>query len=509
MEQPSMNEPALADPPQPDSGDPHPSRSPQQQRMSVEMQHPRPIGSRLSTGGGAGGSTGHGSGTQQRISRSSTSSQKKKSWTTASGQQQRFSAYMAVPGVKVRDYAYHTTDARHYGMPLSAIDSSPTSRSNSSDWFSSSSSSSSSAEDKENDREEEDDAASYGSGAERLFESDTESDLHQQHMQQQQQGVTSHMRSPIKNISSSSNNNEAGSTSRRRQRPAEIPHRDMEATVLPHLASLLRQHMGHVDLKFRYAKAMFDFQKATEWEMSLNEGEDLVIAYVEPPSPEPAPREKQTGDKEKEVGMEEQWKENDSTNITGDSTPENQQQQQQQRPQSQTAKSETDTTATTLRGADNSERWASIDCVADELLTIVHGGQQARPDTNSSTTSCSSSSSSSPSPSFSLNSDPPASDLAAQLNQLLDYAGVYGTGWATAVRFKCRGALPPPPPPPPAAAIAIDQQQKKSPHPSPSTPMDVPATAAGTAGKKATPRVKIKLVDMGLVPGNYIETIES
>ncbi|KAJ3152051.1 hypothetical protein HDU89_001698 [Geranomyces variabilis] len=409
-----------------------------------------------------------------RLSRTSVASPKKKTWSTASSSgPNRYSLYQAISGVTVRDFAYHVSDARHYGLPL-AESSARTSRSNSSDWFSSSD-----GEDDIKEEDEDDDSKSYGSGAERLFESDTDSDQHHHGsaVAAAGGGGTSSNHPPHADGRGSG----SGNTKARRRR-AEIPPKDMEATVLPALAAQLSQHMGSVDLRFHYARAMFDFQKATEWEMSLTEGEDLVIATVGPPAElnisadDDANKDVPAADDSAMTGVQ------DASASSGNATSEH-------KGSPASGKETTEDTAAAAgndesvistaskRGSSSggltgaSERWASIDCVADELMTIVHGGTFRRPEDNGGTGAGSAGIK------LSLNSDPPASDLAQQLNQLLDYAGVYGTGWATAVRFKCRGHL----------ASAEGQSDPVKP---------------GGAGA----RIKIRLVDMGLVPGNYIET---
>ncbi|KAJ3176585.1 hypothetical protein HDU87_004913 [Geranomyces variabilis] len=409
-----------------------------------------------------------------RLSRASVASHKKKTWSTASSSgPNRYSLYQAIPGVTVRDFAYHVSDARHYGLPL-AESSAMTSRSNSSDWFSSSE-----GEDDIKEEDEDDDSKSYGSGAERLFESDTDSDQHHGSAVAAAGGGASSNHPPHAGGRGSG----SGKTKSPRRR-AEIPPKEMETTVLPALAAQLSQHMGSVDLRFHYARAMFDFQKATEWEMSLTEGEDLVIATVGPPAElntsadENASKDAQAADAADSAMTGVQDASASSENATSEQMGSSAFGKETREDTTPVAVNDESVTSTAskpgspsggLTGAN--ERWASIDCVADELMTIVHGGTFRRPEDDGGTGPGSAGIK------LSLNSDPPASDLAQQLNQLLDYAGVYGTGWATAVRFKCRGHLP-----------GIEGQ---------SGPVK-----SGGAGV----RVKIRLVDMGLVPGNYIET---
>ncbi|KAJ3159467.1 hypothetical protein HDU86_001785 [Geranomyces michiganensis] len=358
-----------------------------------------------------------------------------------------------------------------------------TSRSNSSDWFSSSE-----GEDDIKEEEEDDDSKSYGSGAERLFESDTDSDQHQH-------GGTAVPHGGARGGASSNHPPHAGGggggarssggATKARRRPAEISAKDMQATVLPEFAAQLSQHMGGLDLRFHYARAMFDFQKATEWEMTLTEGEDLVIATVVPPAERADPVEDRPANEDATAekaddAMTGAQDAPASLADAGTEQPGSIATEKEQAEETTTAapkdKSATPTLAKRssssggLTGAN--ERWASIDCVADELMTIVHGGTFQKPEAGSV------SGAGAAGVKLSLNSDPPASDLAQQLNQLLNYAGVYGTGWATAVRFRCRGYLP-----------GIEGQRDPG--------------KLGDAGA----RVKIRLIDMGLVPGNYIENL--
>ncbi|KND01441.1 uncharacterized protein SPPG_03245 [Spizellomyces punctatus DAOM BR117] len=358
--------------------------------------------------------------------RSSVASQASKS---RASRVQRYSQFEAIPGVKVRDFAFPTTDPRHYGLPLPK-NSASSSRSNSSDWFNSSS--------------DEDETTSYGS-AERLFESDD--DDHRGRGQYRMQP---------------------------RAHPNDVEAHDMNNLVLPEFAKQLREHLGGVELGFYRARAMFDFQKVTEWEMTIAEGDEIFIAFIgwldgddvgsdTKPMEMDEEAENKTGDPEKEekAGEKEVGGEIEREDTSGD-------------PQSMESEEVDDSaTPTASRDSGLNERWASIDYVADDLLTIVHGGSKTTGDLNDR-------------PAITVHSNPAPSDLAAQLNQLLDYAGVYGAGWATALRLKCRGKL----------EEMVSQAKSKG--------KDA-ETDTETRPKKG--KVKIKLVEMGLVPGNYIEKI--
>ncbi|TPX67714.1 hypothetical protein SpCBS45565_g03602 [Spizellomyces sp. 'palustris'] len=337
--------------------------------------------------------------------------------------------FLAIPGVKIRDFAFPTTDPRHYGLPLPK-NAASSSRSNSSDWFNSSS--------------DEDETMSYGS-AERLFESDDD----------EHRGRGQYRMQP-------------------RAHPHDVEAHDMNHMILPEFARQLREHLGGVELGFYRARAMFDFQKVTEWEMTIAEGDDIFIAFVgsldandvdsdtKPMEVDEEEKDKAgAAEKEENPGEEEAGGKIESEDTSVD-------------PQSMETEGVDDSaTPTASRDSGLNERWASIDYVADDLLTIVHGGSKTTGDLKDK-------------PAISVHSSPAPSDLAAQLNQLLDYAGVYGAGWATALRLKCRGKL----------EEMVSQAKSKG--------KDA-ETDTETRPKKG--KVKIKLLEMGLVPGNYIEKI--
>ncbi|KAJ3005752.1 hypothetical protein HKX48_000488 [Thoreauomyces humboldtii] len=383
---------------------------------------------------------------------------------SVAGGAQRYSQYQAISGVTVRDYAYHATDPRHYGLPRED-GSTPSERTDSDEWSSNSSD------------EEDDDAASYGS-AERLFESDEDNN-------------TATHASPSR------------SRGHPNRRQPEVSCADMEATVLPQLASQLKGHMGDINLKFRYARAMFDFSKATEWEMSLTEGEDVLIAFVG--SPEPPVQQAPSSGAAREIDT--------ASSVTaaagaggggggderGGRGP----------PPSLAERSEPDVSDSTARKKDATEdvtgsgrglpldavreRWASIDCVADNLVAMA---QEASGKTPTMMTL-------DPSDRL-IRCDPPTSDLAAQLNQLLDYAGVYGTGWATALRIRCRGRV--------VSTVVGGGGGGVGGAGASATGAAAGITAASPssqARKAAKSRIKVKLLDMGLVPGNYIENVQA
>ncbi|KAI8816830.1 uncharacterized protein EV422DRAFT_607308 [Fimicolochytrium jonesii] len=315
--------------------------------------------------------------------------------------QQRLSQYEAIAGVKVRDYAYLPTDPRHYGIATEGSISSG--RSDDSDFF---------------NRSDEEDGA-YAS-AERLFESDED------------------------------DNNKTSSKAARTSHPAhhhlpKVRTEDVLNVVLPLLAGQLRKYMGDIDLRFSRARALFQFQKATEWEMSIEESEEVYLAHVEPYKPVETVKEAE-GSRENKSERDEE-------------------------PQAEDQGEEED--GNLARTSCTSERWASIDNVADHLLGMVHG--VAKPDSKA------------PAEPVTLQSDPPISEFAMQLNQLLDYAGVYGTGWETALRVKCRGNIP-------AAAESAKSEESDS--------------TKQAAQQKGKGKLKIRLVDMGLVPGNYIERVD-
>ncbi|KAI9098736.1 hypothetical protein DFS34DRAFT_618759 [Phlyctochytrium arcticum] len=359
----------------------------------------------------------------------------------------RFSQYEAIPGVKVRDFAYPPTDSRHYGLSL---DDKSNRSSTGSDWFSSD------EDGDEEDDDDEDETASYRS-AERLFESDDDSSSHAQvSAAKSSRSTASHSQQP-----------------ERRPRPKDLDPADVNALVVPVLINDLRQHMGGIDLGFSRAKAMFDFQKVTEWEMTIKEGDELYIAYMKPPSPTQAQPTRE--ESEAPEVKEEAAQSSDSQDKSADADPEE----------------DTDNTprASTTTPGRVTERWASIDTVADDLLHILHGAS-TRP-----------AAASADAPSLALYCDPAPAELAAQLNQLLDYAGVYGTGWATALRFKCRARFEDAGPDKDGSGERLVAE-----YPGSSSSPSADGKEVSTGPKKKG-KVKIRLIDMGLVPGNYIEDL--
>ncbi|KAJ3186205.1 hypothetical protein HDU85_007645 [Gaertneriomyces sp. JEL0708] len=338
------------------------------------------------------------------LKRQSTGSQDLELDSTGSGKRvkgphhQRFSQIEVIPGVKVRDFAYALTDPRHYGLPL--LDNSNRSSRSSvdSDWPSSSS---------------DEGDASYSS-SERLFESDDE----------RRHGTSV---------------------------PTSVSHVDFHQVVLPALAKEIAQHMQEMDVMFYKAKAMFDFNKVTEWEMSICEGDELVIAVTR-------------------------------TQSTTTNNEEEQQSRQHARDPSEASMDNSATPRGSVATGLN-ERWASIDEIEKDAETRTSDIQSAKLSTDSLSQGASA---------VTLHSDPSAQDLAGQLTQLLDYAEVYGEGWVTALRIKCKGRL---------SGDAVGDETTSTGNGSPGVKTDERFSA-----KKG--KVRIKLVDMGLIPGNYIERVE-
>ncbi|RKO89300.1 hypothetical protein BDK51DRAFT_28253 [Blyttiomyces helicus] len=328
-------------------------------------------------------------------------------------------SYEAIPGVKVRDFAYPPGDPRHHGISPAPEASCTT----------------------EGDSDED---AEY-STAERLFDSDEE---------------------------------DAADAARN---PALLT-----GTLLPAFARVLNDgHMARVS--FRRAKAAFEFKRVTDWEMTIVEGEEFFVATLGGNGAGKGGTAEGSGDGVKKddvageaTGAEAGGAEKTDTKpaaSTGDLID------KAKRTSSEPAAASEPTPpaasgpippeaptlaakATNLGGG----RWASIDEIESD-----DGAPKTAP--SPATASSTSPLPKSPSPPPLLPTLDPAPDVfAAQLQQFLDYQHVYGSGWVTAVKVKFRGRI-----------------------------SKLKQAADADAPPKRKPKLDIRLVDVGLVPGNYIE----
>ncbi|KAJ3042184.1 hypothetical protein HDV00_008073 [Rhizophlyctis rosea] len=353
-----------------------------------------------------------------------------------------------IPNVKIRDFAYPSNDPRHYGHPLPTPDTSSS--------------------------ESDDDGSDTGyRSAERLFESD-ESDHDHAHSHHHHK-------------------------KHHRIRPA-----DVDTFIFPALTKELNDvGGGKMKVKeFYRAKAMFDFKRVTEWEMTIREGDDVVVVVGEKIGGAVKKNEEEEGGRSRELGSDVQLRDSttergktgvveekksstttsgesktantttqhaqslpslsitsDATNATLTSTQSLKPTQQttQQTP-TQKPKSTTDLPTST---APSDGRWASIDDLDSPPSTSLSNISAISKNDLSSSSATSA-------PAVQLSLDPDAKTVVEQMGSVVEYEGVYGEGWVTAVRFRFRGSV-------------------------------------GGEGQGGGGRVRVRIVDLGLVPGNYIE----
>lgn len=220
---------------------------------------------------------------------------------------------------------------------------------------------------------------------------------------------------------------------------------DVFKLVLPQLSKELQPHIGGVTVKFQRIRAMFDFQKVTAWEMNIKENEELFIASIDTNDEEN--KEDKTDKEDKKLDSNED--KNKESEIKADNSDDNGEEKDNDTKDADDKNKEKDNND----DDDDEERWATID----------------EDDTQST-------------PDVTLRIDPVAPDFAAQLNQLLDYQGVYGSGWVTGIKLRIKGRQVKPKPDLTSAILGMDNDEQIA-------------------------KIRVRMYNLGLVPGNYVEKL--